>query len=82
MKENLVRRGYDLTFIEKTFARISNINQNDLLFPDHTNEHGPNPNTDNITNNLNKVIPFIVPYDPEITESDLYSQEPLAPHKK
>ena len=68
LKEHLVRRGYDLTFIEKTFARISNINQNDLLFPDHTNEHGPNPNTDNITNNLNKVIPFIVPYDPEITE--------------
>ena len=68
LKENLIKRGYDLTLIENTFARLSNLNQHDLLFPDHTNEHGPNPNTDHIADNQNKVIPFIVPYDPEITE--------------
>ena len=69
LKVNLIKRGYDPSLIDNEFAKISNINQNDLLFPNQNNQqHRPNPTSKNEGNNQRNVIPFIVPYDCETTE--------------
>ena len=59
LRDNLVRRGYDLSLIDSEFLKLSNINQDDLLFPKHAvNLSNTGAHKGNI-----KVIPFIVPFD-------------------
>ena len=68
-KINLIKRGYDPSLIDNEFAKISKINQNDLLFPNQNNQQRrPNPTSINEGNNQGRVIPFIVPYYSETTE--------------
>ena len=56
LKDNLIRRGYDPSLISKEFIKVTQITQWSLLFPEPTENHLNN-------NNTNNVIPFIVPYD-------------------
>ena len=68
LKINLIKRGYDLSLIQNEFAKMSTMNQSDLLCPNQNNEHRPNPTANYQENNQGSVIRFIVPYDSETTK--------------
>ena len=59
LRANLVRRGYNLSLIDSEFLKLSNINQDDLLFP----KHAVNLSNTGAHKSNNEVIPFIVPFD-------------------
>ena len=51
-RNNLIRRGYNLSEVKKQFDKIRNFSQADLLFPDNTK-----------TKTQEKNLPFVIPYD-------------------
>ena len=52
LRNNLMRKGYNLPEVKKQFDKIRNLSQKDLLFPNNTKAQTEEKN-----------LPFVIPYD-------------------